>query len=94
MVAQLSGLEPARPLRAAWNTTTGGGVPVPKGEVLNPRRAGARRHPRRAAGGGVFEHPPSNSAPDARRRKRKKASESSSKIISKLLRSFFRSGQQ
>ena len=25
-------------------------------KIINPRRAGARRHPRRA--GGVFEHPP------------------------------------
>ena len=41
----------------------------------------------------MFEHPPSISAPAHRRTKQKTAFESSRKIISKLFRSFFGSGQ-
>ena len=44
-------------------------------------------------GGGASRRPPTNSAHAHRREKRKKALESSSKTITKLLQSFFGSGQ-
>ena len=52
---------------------------------VNPRRAGARRHPRSAGGGGASRRPPTNSAPAHRRGKRKKRS----KARQKPLRNYF-----
>ena len=61
---------------------------------FNPRPAGPLDFPPPAGGGGgVWAPPPMISAPGCRRGKRKAAFESSRKIISKLFRSFFGSGQ-